>query len=335
MTHLRRAAQALIVASLLLLSTSSAAFAQNYDHDEIIEERFDVAKGSLLTIDADLGSIVVEGQRGSEVVVNIIKGVNNVSRSEANKIFDRYQVSFDESGRGLEIRGDYDKPRGRVNWRKGIKVHYEILVPEDMEIDIKTSGGSIHAENIAGDANLKTSGGSLQLRGLAGHVTGRTSGGSIQGRDLGGIADLHTSGGSINIERAGGSIDVKTSGGSINISDVDGTVDAQTSGGTIRLKEIAGSVNAKTSGGSIEAEILGQPRDDMHLQTSGGSVTVHLDDDVRADIDAKASGGSVSTDFAVSVRGKIKKTQLQGEINGGGPMLTLRTSGGSVRIREN
>ena len=98
---------------------------------------------------------------------------------------------------------------------------------------------------------------------------------------------------------------------------------------------IAGSVNANTSGGSIEAEILGQPDDDMVLKTSGGSVTVHLDESVRADIDAKASGGSVSTDFAVTVRGTMKKSELRGEINGGGPMLTLRSSGGSVRIREN
>lgn len=334
MRHVRQLAQLLVFAGLLL-AVPTTTFAQNYDHDEIIEQRFDVAKGSLITLDADMGSVVVEGTKGNEVVVNVLKGVNNVNRNEAQKLFERYAVSFDERGRGLEIIGEYDKPRGRINWRKSLKVHYEILVPEDVEVDLKTSGGSIHAENIAGDVNLKTSGGSLQLRDLAGRVTARTSGGSIQGRNLGFVADLHTSGGSINIDGAGGAIDAKTSGGSISIADVDGTVDAQTSGGTIRLREIAGAVNAKTSGGSIEAEVLGQPKEDMRLQTSGGSVTIHLDDDVRADLDAKASGGSVSTDFAVTIRGTVKKTQLQGEINGGGPLLTLRTSGGSVKIREN
>ncbi len=334
MRHVRHVVQLLVFAGLLL-AVPTTTFAQNYDHDEVISKRFDVAKGSLITLDADMGSVVIEGGRGSEVVVNVIKGVNNVSRNEAEKLFDRYAVSFDERGRGLEIQGKYDKPRGRINWRKSLKVHYEIMVPEDVEVDLKTSGGSIHAENIAGDVNLKTSGGSLQLRDLSGRVTARTSGGSIQGRNLGDVADLHTSGGSINIDGADGAIDAKTSGGSINIADVDGTVDAQTSGGTIRLREIAGAVNAKTSGGSIEAEILGQPQDDMRLQTSGGSVTVHLDDDVRADLDAQASGGSVSSDLAVTVRGKIKRTKLQGEINGGGPLLTLRTSGGSVKIREN
>lgn len=332
MTRFLRTATFTLIAGLLL---SSSAIAQEYDHEELIEDSFKIENGGLLTIDADMGSIVIEGGRGNEIEVSIIKGVNNVSSSEADRLFDRYEVSFDNTRRGLEIKGDYDKPGGRMNWRKSLRVHYEILVPENISLDIKTSGGSIHAENISGDAQLKTSGGSLQLKDLDGDVMARTSGGSIQGRDLGGIVDLHTSGGSINIDGAGGSLDAKTSGGSINIADVDGTVDAQTSGGTIRLKEIAGAVNAKTSGGSIEAHILGQPGEDMRLQTSGGSVTLRLDDDVRADIDAQASGGSVSTDFAVSVRGTLKRNKLQGEINGGGPLLTLRTSGGSVRIREN
>ncbi len=335
MTQTLRAASSMLLAGFLLLSVPSTSLAQKYDHDEIIEESFKVSDGSLLTLDADLGSITIEGGSGSEVVVSVIKGVNKVSNSEAERLFDRYEVSFDKTSRGLEIKGDYDKPAGRINWRRGLKVHYEIYVPEDIELDIKTSGGSIQVENVAGDATLKTSGGSLQLRDLDGRVTARTSGGSIQGHNLGSIADLYTSGGSINIDGAGGSIEAKTSGGSINIADVNGTVDAQTSGGTIRLKEIAGAVNAKTSGGSIEAEILGQPEDDMRLQTSGGSVTIHLDEDIQADIDAQASGGSVSTDFAVTVRGTMKRTKLQGEINGGGPLLTLRTSGGSVRIREN
>ncbi len=335
MKHLFRGAHVMLLAGVLAFTLHTTSLAQNYDHDEIIEESFDVSKGSLLTIDADLGSIVIEGNRGSKVVVSVMKGVNNTSQRNAQELFERYDVSFNKRSGGLEIEGDYDKPGGRMNWRNSLKVHYELSVPEDMELDIKTAGGSIHVENIAGDVMLHTSGGSLQLRDLAGRVVAKTSGGSIQGRNLGNSVDLHTSGGSINIDGAHGALDARTSGGSINIADVDGPVDVQTSGGTIKLREIAGSVNAKTSGGSIEAEIIGQPEDDMRLQTSGGSVTVHLDNNVRADIDAKASGGTVSTDFPVTVRGTLKKTQLQGEINGGGPLLTLRTSGGSVRIREN
>ena len=326
---------ALLFTTTLLIAQTTVSVAQDYRHDEVIENSFDLDSGGLLLLDSDLGSVVIEGG-GSEVMVRVVKGTNRGSRSDAEDLFERFEITFDQSGSRLEIHGDYDKPSGRINWGKnGLRVHYEISVPEDIDLDIKTSGGSISAEDIAGDAQLKTSGGSIQLEDIGGTVIAKTSGGSIQGRNLGDEVNLDTSGGSITVEGAGGPLDAETSGGSIRISDVDGPVDASTSGGSIRLSEIAGSVNAKTSGGSIEAQILGQPDEDMLLKTSGGTVTVHLDESVQADIDAKASGGSVKTDFPISVRGTIKRSQLQGEINGGGPLLTLRSSGGSVRIREN
>ena len=334
-SRVRHIAPMLAALFMLIVAPAAQLQAQPFDHDEIVENSFDLGSGGELLLDSDLGSIEVRGAGGGDVVVRVIKGANRVSRSAAEELFERFEVSFDQSGDRLEIRGEYDRP-GRSTWRRnGLRVRYEISVPEDIDVDFKTAGGSIEIDNIAGDARLRTSGGSLQLMDIGGLVTAHTSGGSIKGRNLGSRADLHTSGGSITIDGAGGPVEAKTSGGSINVADVNGSVDVSTSGGGIRLSEIAGTVNANTSGGSIEAEILGQPDDNMVLKTSGGSVTVHLDQSVQADIDAKASGGSVSTDFAVTVRGTMKKSELRGEINGGGPMLTLRSSGGSVRIREN
>jgi hypothetical protein len=67
------------------------------------------------------------------------------------------------------------------------------------------------------------------------------------------------------------------------------------------------------------------------LTTSGGSVTAYLANDIAVDLDASTSGGRVKSDFMVV--GKIKKTSIKGTINGGGPDLKLKTSGGSVRIK--
>ena len=63
-------------------------------------------------------------------------------------------------------------------------------------------------------------------------------------------------------------------------------------------------------------------------------MTVELASDLRFDVDAKTSGGQVRTDLPLSVRGTVSKTKVQGELNGGGPKLVLRTSGGSIRIKE-
>jgi len=53
-------------------------------------------------------------------------------------------------------------------------------------------------------------------------------------------------------------------------------------------------------------------------------------------VDARTSAGRVSTDFPVVavIQGEQKKNELRGKINGGGPLITAHTSGGSVHIRK-
>ena len=129
---------------------------------------------------------------------------------------------------------------------------------------------------------------------------------------------------------------MKTSSGSIKIGDVAGDVQAQTSSGSIRLDGVGGTVNARTSSGSIRASLTGQPRKTCNLQTSAGSITVTLMSDIAINVDAQTSAGRVSTEFAVAsvIRGKVQKNRLKGGINGGGPLLKLRTSAGSIRLQK-
>lgn len=144
--------------------------------------------------------------------------------------------------------------------------------------------------------------------------------------------DVNTAGGSIKVEDLNGNVDAQTSGGSISLGDIDGDVDVHTSGGSIRVDSVNGDIDANTSGGSIHVEFKQQITKDAKLTTSGGSITAYLPADIQLDIDASTSGGSVRSEFDVD--GKVKKRSIRGEINGGGPELTLRTSGGSVKINK-
>ena len=74
------------------------------------------------------------------------------------------------------------------------------------------------------------------------------------------------------------------------------------------------------------------PTKDSKVKTSGGSITAYLAEDVAVTLSAKTSGGRVSSEFVVD--GKTTKRSIEGDINGGGPDLVLKTSGGSVRIKE-
>jgi hypothetical protein len=212
------------------------------------------------------------------------------------------------------------------------EVEYHVTVPRELGVDLSTSGGSIAVGDLKGEVAARTSGGALSFGRIEGPVRGNTSGGSISLEGGRGRAVLRTSGGAIRIEDVAGEVDASTSGGSIQIRRAQGRVSAHTSGGSITVRETTGAVDASTSGGSVTASLLAQPNEPSRLSTSGGSITVELASNVRVDVDASTSGGGVSSDFAVPL--PHDRQSLRASINGGGPLLQLRTSGGGIRIQK-
>ncbi len=68
------------------------------------------------------------------------------------------------------------------------------------------------------------------------------------------------------------------------------------------------------------------------LSSSGGGVRVEVDPAAKLTIDASSSGGGVDCDLPVTVRGRMARNSLHGDLNGGGATLKLRSSGGGIRI---
>ena len=123
-----------------------------------------------------------------------------------------------------------------------------------------------------------------------------------------------------------------TSGGGITITDVGGDLQASTSGGSVDIRGAGGRVEASSSGGGVTVRFApGNSRGGV-VSSSGGSVRTEIDPGAKVSIDASASGGSVSSDLPVTIQGKLENDSLRGEMNGGGALLRLRSSGGGVRI---
>ena len=77
-----------------------------------------------------------------------------------------------------------------------------------------------------------------------------------------------------------------------------------------------------------------QPRGDSQLKTSGGGIVLLLAPGLAFDLDAHTSGGEVQTDVSVTLLGKQRESTLNGKLNGGGPKLLLRSSGGDIHLRK-
>ncbi len=319
-----------LLSTVLFFFVAQGAFA---DIDANLKKTFDVNKGGTLNIESDFGSIEVSTHQKNSVVVEILREVDAFTKKEAERILEDLEISFDQQGNDVYVEADYHKDGFRWGNRR-IKMKFIVTVPDEYNVDLSTSGGSISVDDLKGAVAAKTSGGSLSFGNIEGPVNGRTSGGSISLDGCDGNADIKTSGGSIKIGDVNGSVDAHTSGGSIKINRAEGNVIAKTSGGSISVEEVLGEIEAKTSGGSVTARILSQPKADCTLSTSGGSVNIYMANNVDVNVDAKTSGGRVKTEFPVTIKGEIKKNELKAKINEGGPLLYLRTSGGNITLKE-
>jgi len=296
------------------------------DSGGALQKTFEVSPGGLLVLNTDRGNIEVKGATQNAVTVKIIYKMKSL------------HIEFEQRGKDIYVTGRYEagileRIRSHL-FHDERQTRFVVTVPIRYNMDLKTSGGQISIDDLEGDIKSRTSGGSLYFTRVRGKVSGSTSGGKIEIWECIGPANVETSGGGIRVNKMNGDVNAHTSGGSITLESVTGKVAAETSGGSIDARRIMGAIDAKTRGGGIQAQLFEQPGRDCHLTTSGGNVTVGLANSIAVDIDAETRGGEVAADFPVSAQGVLKRSALKGKINGGGPLLYLRTSGGNIRIEK-
>lgn len=326
MTRIRSAA---IAAALGLVSISAAHAAI----DSPLHRNFNVHPGGTITIDADIGDIrIISG--AANVSVDVIRRAKTMSRSHADELFKDLEVTFAQEGNDVRIRERYNHPTSWFHWNSDLDVHFVVNVPAQYNVDLTTSGGDITVSDLNGQVHAKTSGGDVSLGRINNIVDAHTSGGDVSLAGSHASALLSTSGGDIKVGDAAGSLNVRTSGGSIDIRRAESDLKAHTSGGSIEIGDAGGSIDASSSGGSIRARLFRQPRADSKLSTSGGGITIHVAPNVALDVDAHTSGGDVASDLPVTILGKQNDSSLNGKLNGGGPKLVLRSSGGDIRLQK-
>jgi hypothetical protein len=132
------------------------------------------------------------------------------------------------------------------------------------------------------------------------------------------------------------------SAGSIQIGTAQG-VRCESTGGSIRLKGSGGTLRAVTDIGSILAELLpGLSIQDSILSTGAGDITVYIPSNLALRIKALNESGRadrIISEFAeipVKQPGGTNRlgTIAEGALNGGGPLLTLTSSEGTIYLRR-
>lgn len=226
----------------------------------------------------------------------------------------------------------------------------------------QTMGGNIEISSAGGDVFIKSGGGHIMVGNVRGRADISGLGGNVSINTLAG-GNVQTAGGSINVNRSNGDLVARTAGGTVNLGEIYGKVLAETGGGNIRVGTAKGAVQVSTGGGNIElwklhqgaqaqtgagaitAEFVGGRGGfgESYLRTSAGDVVVYLSNAVPATVRASsemASGRGISSEFPelrISTEGGDfgpKTMYADGVLNGGGPMLKVRTTIGQIVFRR-
>lgn len=279
-------------------------------YKEDFSQRHALKSGGRISVENRNGSIEIYGWDREEVE---IMGTKYASREELLKA-----IEIDVVATADAVRIRTVSPSGH---RGNHGARYVIRVPRKAEIErVTNSNGRIMVEALEGAARLRTSNGSVKTLRVRGAIEVDTSNGSVEVTEHYGPATLHTTNGSIRAEDIRGYLDATTSNGSI----------------TARLAdpEPGRPVKLQSSNGRIDLTLERWRNNDVRASTSNSSITVRIPADARANLRARTSNASVGTDFDLAEKGQTTKHSLEGAIGGGGPVIDLTSSNGSIRINK-
>jgi len=140
-------------------------------------------------------------------------------------------------------------------------------------------------------------------------------------------------------------VTAESSGGAIQVNSAKG-VRCESAGGAIRLRNVAGAVHAFANSGSILAELVsgsfaGKFMTDSILSTNAGDITVLIPSNLALTLQAAMNRAFGAYQFRFPqfrprVGGIAGAGPLvaEGSLNGGGPLLRVNVTGGTIYLRR-
>jgi TonB family protein len=292
--------------------------------------------GLTLRLSTDLGSVkIVPLESGSAPAVRYTVHIETDARAPlAQHLLDHYSLSAKSTPAGAEITGNLPPQSAHLSGAQ-IWVQFEIAVPRNYSVEVKTEAGDIETEDIGGIATLTTQGGNIRA-GRIGIGIGNmrnaapdrlvarleTEGGHIQVQDVAGDLRAFTAGGHINAGNIAGDASLRSGGGHIRAGQIGGRADLQTDGGNITVVQAGSLVSVRTGGGQID---FGEVRGSVRAQTGGGGIRIMY---VSGPMEVESSAGSIClTRVAGTVRAATADGTITAWINPDAP-----SSGGTVHL---
>ena len=236
-------AQRVRLVTFVILATAICASADNRK-----EFRFTVSPGSVISITNQYGPISVKPGSGSQVIVVAVLHSDQV------------EIDHTQSGNRVDVLSHL---LSGANADAG-RVDYEVSVPADASVTLRTSTGLLHAEGLHGDVTLESSQANVEVRDISNaHVHVRTLNGSVA---LNNIRNGH--------------VEVTSVSGDVTLNGVNGLL-----------------VQVNSTSGKIRYEGEFGNSGEYMLTSHSGDIEASAPNDASIDVTARSVKGKVENDF--------------------------------------
>jgi DUF4097 and DUF4098 domain-containing protein YvlB len=189
------------------------------------------------------GRIEVKSSKNQEVVVAGTRSSTKVNLDTENA-GDRIDVSaniLDGSAQSSDL-----------------EVNFQLTVPEETELELKTQTGLIYVEQVMGDMTLQSVAGDIHLKEVSGYIVVRTTHGSLICAQCAGKLDFNSVSGNAQLLQPGlSNVNLFTTSGNILFD-----------GDFIRT----GIYTMRSGKGTVEVHFSGNDSFDLNAQTATGTV---------------------------------------------------------------
>lgn len=270
-----------LIAAVALANSSAAA--------EKKEFRYNVAPGASLTVINDYGTVRVRATQGRQIVVTATPSSSKVEVDDA------------QTANRVEVRSHFLQKASDSEGR----VEYDIQVPADTDVMIRTATGPVQVQGVSGDVSVDGDTAKVEIRDSNGHVKARTVSGPVT------LANLK-----------------------------DGFVEAISVGGPMTLNNVCGkNVAVNTTGGAITyaGDFAGGGQ--YSISSHSGTIDVTMPASASVDVSARSVSGNVENDFSLNppahpAAALAMGKSLAGTLNSGASSVHLRTFSGKIRVKK-
>lgn len=282
LTWLRSAAA--VLAAPILLGLALPA------HAHRVEKRFAVEIRPVVTVRNFHGKVSVKSWPKMEVVV------------VANHTSEKTEVDAEQSGNRVDVITHHTAENVAPS---ELEANYEITVPEETELQVRTDSGWVIVERVSGDMTISTIAASVDLKEVAGYLV------------------IDTVNGSLVCTRCAGRIDFKSIGGNLSL-----------------IQPVANSIRAATSSGSILFDGDFVRFGTYNLRTNTGAIEVRVSESDSFNLVATSLNGKVDSAMKLKPPSHVRRAMppeaksLMGTYNTGLARVELTSFSGTIRIAK-